>query len=329
MNNLDAILEVAIGLVLTWLIISVGTVEVQDIVNKLLNRRAKFLEQSILEMFCNDQSFVDQLYEQPVIKALYKKNIFGKPVKPDYIPNEAFAEAAFEIFVSLGTKAGELPEDAVSLEHIIQQIEDINNKNPELGYFAKRLIPDLDMTESVAKLRTATDKVAQFKNNAEGWFDNTMTKASYWYKDKAKAAAFVIGFVLAAAFNVDSIQITEQLWREPTLRQSLIAQAQIADVNTGPASVAELEEYYQDLKLPVGWEADNLPLTIWDWLSKVIGFLISGLAAMQGAPFWFDMLRKLLNFKSGSSESGSGSGSSAPPAQPPAQQPPAEPEPVG
>ena len=315
MNNLDAILEVAIGLVLTWLIISVATVEVQDIINKLLNRRAKFLEESILDMFQGEQDLVDQFYEQPIIKALYKKNVFGKPVKPDYIPSEAFGQATLEMFVKLGTDADKFEESAANLERIA------NNK--DLNYFVSRLLPDVNIQTAATKARDMHSKAVQFKTNAETWFDTSMTKASFWYKDKAKAFAFVIGIVLAASFNVDSIQITEQLWREPTLRQSLIAQAQVADTSTGPASVAELEEYYEDLKLPIGWDQDEIP-NIWQgWLSKIVGLLITGLAAMQGAPFWFDLLKKLLNFK------GSPSSSSSTPTPAPTLPPTDEPEPVG
>ena len=321
MSNLDAILEVAIGLVLTWLIISVATVEVQDIINKMFNRRAKFLEKAILDMFHGEKGFVDQFYDQPVIKALYKKNFLGMSIKPDYIPNEAFAEAALEMFVNLGTDTDRTAEAIASIESITQ--------NKELNYFINRIMPDADISKSVETLKSVQSKAVAFKGGAESWFDSSMTKASYWYKDKAKAFAFVIGFVLAALFNVDSVQITEQLWREPTLRQALVAQAQVSSETTGPATVSELETYYEDLGIPVGWEAGepkSIPMD--EWPSKALGFVISGLAAMQGAPFWFDMLRKLLDIKGGSS--GSSGGSSAPPAsQPPAAQPPTEPEPVG
>jgi hypothetical protein len=38
-----------------------------------------------------------------------------------------------------------------------------------------------------------------------------------------------------------------------------------------------------------------------DWgyvLSKVLGWAISGLAASQGAPFWFDVLKRFTNVRS-------------------------------
>lgn len=323
MNNLDAILEIAIGLVLTWLIISVATVEVQDMITKMFNRRAKFLEQSILDMFRGEQSFVDHFYAHPVIQSLYKKNVFGKRIKPDYIPNEAFAEVALETFIQLGTEDDRLEDAAISIEQIT------NNK--ELSYFVSRLLPDVSIEAAAVKARDIHEKAVTFKNNAETWFDKSMEKASYWYKDRAKTFALLIGIVLAATFNVDSIQITEQLWREPTVRQTLVAQAQVASEDAGLQSVSELEERYEELNLPVGWGNENgLPNDWQSWLSKVVGVLITGLAAMQGAPFWFDMLRKLLNFKGGSSSSSSGSGSGSSGTMPPsAPQPPTEPEPVG
>jgi hypothetical protein len=34
------------------------------------------------------------------------------------------------------------------------------------------------------------------------------------------------------------------------------------------------------------------------WLQKFLGLLITGLAAAQGAPFWFDILKKVVNVRS-------------------------------
>jgi len=34
------------------------------------------------------------------------------------------------------------------------------------------------------------------------------------------------------------------------------------------------------------------------WFQKILGLLITGLAAAQGAPFWFDILKKVVNVRS-------------------------------
>jgi hypothetical protein len=35
----------------------------------------------------------------------------------------------------------------------------------------------------------------------------------------------------------------------------------------------------------------------WGMLVKLFGYLLSGAAAAQGAPFWFDVLRKMVGSK--------------------------------
>ncbi len=41
----------------------------------------------------------------------------------------------------------------------------------------------------------------------------------------------------------------------------------------------------------------NLPTDLNGWLAKILGMLITGLAAAQGAPFWFDILKKFINIR--------------------------------
>ena len=68
--QLDAILEVAIGLVMMWLVISVVTMEIQNWLGQALNTRAKFLQMSLLAMFKNEPALVAQIYSHPAIKEL-------------------------------------------------------------------------------------------------------------------------------------------------------------------------------------------------------------------------------------------------------------------
>jgi hypothetical protein len=144
--------------------------------------------------------------------------------------------------------------------------------------------------------------------------------------------------------NVDSINVATSLWREPTLRQAIIAQTQSysASVASGavePASPLEnipmLEVQLQALNIPFGWSIaafnpgsrqctlfpvtagqiwaipglknqaqpncygiQNLPVDLNGWLSKILGLFMTGLAAAQGAPFWFDILKKIINVRS-------------------------------
>jgi len=98
-------------------------------------------------------------------------------------------------------------------------------------------------------------------------------------------------------------------------------------------TIMDLEQRLQGLQLPIsGWEVKPLGVTqdkcrpvpwtkdvwgIWwygdckglflqdlkpglsGWLAKLVGWLITALAAAQGAPFWFDLLNKLLQLRGG------------------------------
>jgi hypothetical protein len=54
--------------------------------------------------------------------------------------------------------------------------------------------------------------------------------------------------------------------------------------------------------LGMGWEGVEVrSLTKYDILSKVLGFILTALAISMGAPFWFDLLKKLVNIRSSGS----------------------------
>ena len=52
--------------------------------------------------------------------------------------------------------------------------------------------------------------------------------------------------------------------------------------------------------VPIGWTMDRsaLPADLGQWTIKIAGLLITALAASMGAPFWFDLVNKLVNLRS-------------------------------
>ena len=198
--------------------------------------------------------------------------------------------------------------------------------------------------------REGEQALATARKNVETWFNDSMDRLSGWYKRRAQLIAFTIGIVLALLLNVDSINIATSLWREPTLRQDIVANAtayaqqtqtplpgtEPGQAGTSPvASVKELQQQLTALDIPLGWaltpfdtggkqcalipiNADqvfgfsgkdekgqtvckyvsNFPIDWSSGLAKFAGLMMSGAAAAQGAPFWFDILKKLINVRS-------------------------------
>ena len=283
--QLDAILEVAIGLIFIWLILSIVTMQIQDIISNLLNRRAKQLEKSMIEM-CKSSRMTDEIYKHPLVDAICKHDKKGNLVKPANIPNSVFAAAAMEVFMNAGTPESMTPVASMSLTQVRKGMNDLEKLHPALGRTVHRLMPGLDLEKGT---HLTKEQIALYRTNIEDWFENVMARATIEYKSQAVIWAFIIGVIIAFAFNVDTIYISNQLWREPTLRQALIAKA------TNSAAQSSVPDSISALTIPVGWT--NYPTTLSGWLIKILGIVMSGVAVMQGAPFWFDTLKKLLDLR--------------------------------
>ena len=327
--QLDAILEVAIGLVFVWLVISVATMEGQNRIGNLLNWRADYLEKSIFSML-KDKTLVDKFYNHPLVLELALKDKEGKAVKdkkgkvkrPDYIPNPVFATAAFEVIMNAGKEGADVPVDTMSIDQMKASMISLVDKNPRLAHVTHYIYPKM---ESIADDVDA--KIAEYRKNTEGWFDNVMSQTSSWYKIRAQWLAFWIGLSVAILINVDTIHIAQKLWQEPTARAVIVAQAQAASQSETPLENVSFATA-KSLNFPVGWtttELDSNSCTLlsvidyqfvirsagkclavtslpslnngWGILAKLAGFLLTALAAAQGAPFWFDILRKLVGVK--------------------------------
>jgi len=319
--QLDALLEVAVGLVFTWLVLSVATVQAQDSIGRLLNWRANFLEQSIGNMLKNP-ALVSELYNEPLIEALGEMDKKGRIKKPTNIPNATFAAALLGVIMNAG-RSGEAPVESMSIAQIRAGVKRLKEESPELARALDRVLPGLE-NESLE----LQDTLAKYHKNIANWFDTVMNQASGWYKARAQTWAFILGLVIALIFHIDTLHITHQLWREPTLRAVIVAQAQ-SQGQTDQQEITNITETFESLAIPVGWstvplennsscmwpprainkpaywsvgecrELSNLPAwgDAWGWVVKLFGLVVSGFAAMQGAPFWFDILRKLVGFR--------------------------------
>jgi hypothetical protein len=121
----------------------------------------------------------------------------------------------------------------------------------------------------------------------------------------------VIGLVLAAALNVDSVGLSQALWRDDGLRESLVA-ASATYIELGEELAAEeARTQLTELALPIGWsfqkddsdpdtplDPRDFPSSAQGWLLKILGLVLTGLAISQGSPFWFDVLNRFVKLRS-------------------------------
>jgi hypothetical protein len=182
-------------------------------------------------------------------------------------------------------------------------------------------------------------KLAKSRKYVEKWFDDSMDRVSGVFKRYSQTMALLIGFIVALLLNVDSINLTLYLWREPAIRQALAQSAanfeipQQQQVESNPAqALQDFTDQFSGLSLPVGWvinestgtavadincqlfpgdkQAFGIPVIGTNKcvapptsnnqnniLLKLIGIFITAMAARQGAPFWFDLLKRAVNLR--------------------------------
>lgn len=294
-------LQFAISLIFVYLLLSALSSAIQEIVANLAKWRANTLEAGI-ENLLHDPNLTKKIYDHELLRGIWRPSWLFKKVetmhKPAYISSTLFAQVLQDVRTTPGTT----------------------------------LAPETQkLLAAVLKGATSADEE---KKKIEKWFDDAMDSVSGWYKRKANAWLWVIAACVCVALNADTIAVGKVLWNDPTARAAISDAAkdyatkkanQPQDPSTGTTQqhnepmateltkVKQAQNQLNDLPVPLGWckagadecaQARQLPWgqdgTAWDasdWLLKFLGILISVLAVSQGAPFWFDLLQKVVNLR--------------------------------
>jgi hypothetical protein len=110
----STILEVAIGLVLIYLLMSLIMTAVQEALSGLFKTRAEHLKRAVLELLQGDTALVTSFYEHPLVAALYRgtyqqaaqgRRWRGSDL-PCYIPRDTFAMVLLDLARGQGGTAG-------------------------------------------------------------------------------------------------------------------------------------------------------------------------------------------------------------------------------
>ena len=324
--GLPDVLEVIIGLVFIYFLVSVLCSGVNEVLAQYVGRRGEFLREGMINLV-RDRWIYLRVINHPLVSSLYR-DVPGKPRTPSYIPATNFANALLDIML---LKAAQLEPalqpksaerwSAAELRHAVQVCK-------AGGYsVGDALLPLID---------AAQGDVDQARKNIEAWFESGMQRVSGWYKKSAQRILLALGFIVAVAFNVDTLQVATQLSQSAELRKSLAdAASQVVeskrfngvalDVSENDVRIAQqdLKKFSQgvqqlnQLGLPIGFAclsplmqtARGFKALVCDcysratsqdsgaWVLKVVGWLITGLAVALGAPFWFDLLNKLVNLR--------------------------------
>ncbi len=232
-----------------------------------------------------DKQIVDAFYNHPLVKSLRK----GDKGLPSYIPPEIAAKVIEAIVIT--ETASE------TLEQAVKALPEKSNIRNLLQHF----------------IDEAGGEAQKIQQLVASYYDTAMERASGWFKRRTQLITVAVSFVLVFGANVDTIAIVTTLAEDPTARAELVklsnellqdgeqavkSEAPQQEEDAGQQAVADIQAAQEALRpasialeatgLPLGWHA--APGSLFAWLSKIIGLLVSMFAISLGAPFWFHVL---------------------------------------
>ncbi len=316
--SLSAVIDTAIGLVFVYLLVSLFVTAIQEVIANIFQRRGDALYGSLKSMLeagagskasnaltesktPGEMGLLQGLQDHSLVRSLIQGTSlltwFGNIGKfPSYLPTGTFTSAVLDL-LNKGS-------DAHTIARIKAGIE---------------VLPSGRARDTLnTLLRDAGDDLGAFRKSVGQWFDDTMERASGAYKKRAQLVSLLIGMSVAVALNINSLEIAKTLWQDPVVRAEITARgaawieseaspappAESADPGAPassetPVSLEDAKKALDNLRqlesLPFGWSPD--PAAPIDWLSTVIGWLLTGLAVSLGAPFWFDTLGRIVNLR--------------------------------
>ena len=297
-----ATLNIVIGLIFVILLFSLLTSTVMEVIAAMLSLRAKHLRYTLENMLGEK---LDDFIRHPLFRQLsYATNRRARISLyslPSAVSKETFTAILRDIM------------DAGHADELTKKIKGLDEGD------LKRMMQFMS--------RQSDGDPAAFNAQLERWFDEVMARSSDWYKRTLKWWLFGVGLVLAAIFNADTIQIYQNISSNATVQEFLVDMAsnyaEKTDTLAGPnlqlsveASIARMDSALQQIEhirspLGLGWTSQQAGQNLPWWLVKLAGLLLTGIAVTFGAPFWFDILKKLLAIRDSGGKTAEGAAATA------------------
>jgi hypothetical protein len=289
-------LDAAIGLAALFFLLSTVCSSINEGISSALGWRAKTLEDAIRNMLgeakAEEGDLTEQLFEHWRIRSLVRDPTSSRRRRnrPSYLPPKAFSRALSEVVAVLPKDETDTPDT------LWKQTDDQIFAKVEA---AVQQVPSKQLRALVGRASTnAENTLDDFRRNVETTFNDSMERASGWYKRKVQIVIVICAAVLAIGLNVDTVHVASYLLDDTAARTAVAAQAQ-------GANAADALKQVEQLQLPVGW-GDQGPqgsdrnlshLPGWG-LRRLPGWILTIAALSLGAPFWFDLLSRFARLRS-------------------------------
>jgi hypothetical protein len=318
----SAILDVAIGLIFVFLLVSLMITALTELLAGWRKWRAKMLWNGLVNLLDDPgkTEWATALYAHPLIQGMSSPakqaavGPAGGKNGPSYIPSHTFALALLDILQGAAGRDLDAAPDQALVQTGIARLQ------------GSRLGRVMAVLHEEAK-----GDVDKLKQVVARWFDDDMDRVSGWYKRHTQLVHVFLAVGLTLGIDVDAILIVQHLSSDPALRGAIVAEAQgfARQPAVGDPQLSALNQQLVALDLPVGWtlgaatpalpDPTHRTLASWADLWPAVrfhfwGWLLTAIAASLGAPFWFDMLNKVIAVRASGKAPGEPHPAQAPPA---------------
>jgi hypothetical protein len=264
-------LDVFIGLIFVFLLYSLLATIIQEIIATRFAIRAKVLEKAILRMLedgktTGDIPYLDRIngvlhifnlkslmkgkkvapwfYAHPLIKYLAEDNWYSKPA---YISSANFSKVIMDLLKGFDEAGNQNPgalHDSIMAGVIHKLPINLNDiANPAIKNIQSSLSETAGNTIAINQNTALFIKslwedsgadIALFQQKLEQWFNDTMERATGWFKKYTRILLFCIGLAIAYFFNVDTLAIRRILTNNRTAREQMVSMAIASQEHLNP-----------------------------------------------------------------------------------------------
>lgn len=164
-------------------------------------------------------SLTKAFYAQPSIRQLRKSRFRNKP---SFIDPANFSQTLIRMlrgpsYDGSAAQMSQIQQTLFSAKNIAHLDEILPIGAGTLGHLQQLFID-------------AQHDIDRYRQALENWFNETMDRASEWYKEQTQIILFLIGLFLAITFNIDSIAIYRTLRKDKDIRDQMVQLA----IHTAP-----------------------------------------------------------------------------------------------
>ncbi|MCA9700303.1 MAG: hypothetical protein KC431_22445, partial [Myxococcales bacterium] len=216
----DSILDVALGMVFLYALLSLVTTAITEGIANLFSLRSRALHSWLEDMLGDtwtsaagrQRGITRELLGHPLIRAMGKNDR-----APDYIPPETFTAVLLEILSR--------PDQ--------QQLRHRPRTYPELRAMVFAIEESPPLRQVLLNLTASPRRdIHEAEAAVERWFDASMDSLRHWYGRRMQIVAFIFATATVLLVNADSLMFADALWQNSDLRVAVAERATGLDVRT-------------------------------------------------------------------------------------------------